>query len=40
MSQALTKYNEDTAKERFVSFLESKYFTVARIPAQTLQSFM
>lgn len=34
------QYQDLVARERYVSFLKSQYFTVSRIPAQTLQSFM
>lgn len=40
LSKALKVYNQNLAKERFASYQKSKYFTVSRIPAQTLQSFM
>lgn len=40
LSNLLKAYNQQLAKERYVSYQKSKYFTVSRIPAQTLQSFM
>ena len=34
------KYYDKLAQEKYSSWVQSLYFTAARIPAQTLQSFM
>ena len=39
-SRALGAYSNLLAQKQYTSFLKSQYFTVSRIPAQTLQSFM
>lgn len=38
--RALGSYNQKLAQKKYISFLKSQEFTVSRIPAQTLQSFM
>ena len=40
LNSALRNYNTDISKQQYTSFQKSLYFTAARIPAQTLQSFM
>lgn len=40
LNRSLRAYYESLASKKYTSFLKSQYFTVARIPAQTLQSFM
>lgn len=40
LNKALRQFNKTNQNKRFTSFMKSQYFTVSRIPAQTLQSFM
>lgn len=40
LKSALRNYNTDISQQQYISFQKSLYFTAARIPAQTLQSFM
>lgn len=40
LNSIVNKYRASIAKKQYASFLRSQNFTVSRIPAQTLQSFM
>lgn len=40
LRKVLKKYNDKNQNKQYTSFMKSQDFTVARIPAQTLQSFM
>lgn len=39
-TRILNRYHEKLAQKQYASFIKSQQFTVSRIPAQTLQSFM
>ena len=40
LRKALRAFDAKNRNKQYISFQKSQYFTVARIPAQTLQSFM